>query len=45
MMKRLIKLLISLPRLWALELTRFRGAHQAFAGGFSDARDAPALFT
>jgi len=28
-----------------LELTRFRGAHQAFNGGFSDAQDAPALFT
>ena len=29
----------------AMELTRFRGAHQAFNGGFSDAQDAPALFT
>jgi hypothetical protein len=28
-----------------LELTRFRGARQAFNGGFSDAQDAPALFT
>jgi hypothetical protein len=28
-----------------LELTRFRGAHQAFNGGFSDAQDASALFT
>jgi hypothetical protein len=28
-----------------LELTRFRGAHQAFSGGFSDAQDALALFT
>jgi len=30
---------------FALELTRFRGAHQAFSGGFSDAQDALALFT
>lgn len=28
-----------------VELTRFRGAHQALNGGFSDAQDAPALFT
>ena len=28
-----------------LKLTRFRGARQAFNGGFSDAQDASALFT
>ena len=28
-----------------LKLTRFRGAGQAFNGGFSDAQDASALFT
>jgi len=28
-----------------LKLTRLRGARQAFNGGFSDARDASALFT
>jgi len=33
---------------WAcatVKLTRFRGARQAFNGGFSDAQDASALFT
>jgi hypothetical protein len=29
----------------SLKLTRFRGARQAFNGGFSDAQDASALFT
>jgi hypothetical protein len=29
----------------AVKLTRFRGARQAFNGGFSDAQDASALFT
>jgi hypothetical protein len=29
----------------AVKLTRFRGAGQAFNGGFSDAQDASALFT
>jgi hypothetical protein len=28
-----------------MKLTRFRGARQAFNGGFSDAQDASALFT
>jgi len=28
-----------------MKLTRFRGAGQAFNGGFSDAQDASALFT
>jgi hypothetical protein len=28
-----------------MNLTRFRGAPQAFNGGFSDGQDAPALFT
>ena len=28
-----------------VKLTRFRGARQAFNGGFSDAQDASALFT
>ena len=28
-----------------VKLTRFRGAGQAFNGGFSDAQDASALFT
>ena len=28
-----------------VELTRFRGAHRAFNGGFSDGQDASALFT
>ena len=28
-----------------LKLSRFRGAGQAFNGGFSDAQDASALFT
>ena len=31
--------------LFRLKLTRFRGARQAFNGGFSDAQDASALFT
>lgn len=31
--------------LMELKLTRFRGARQAFNGGFSDAQDASALFT
>jgi len=33
------------PRRLGLKLTRFRGARQAFKGGFSDAQDATALFT
>ena len=28
-----------------VKLTRFRGARQAFNGGFSDAQDASTLFT
>jgi len=30
---------------YQVKLTRFRGAGQAFNGGFSDAQDASALFT
>ena len=30
---------------YTVKLTRFRGARQAFNGGFSDAQDASALFT
>jgi hypothetical protein len=33
------------PLCGGVELTRFRGARQAFNGGFSDAQDASALFT
>ena len=33
------------PKPEGLKLTRFRGARQAFNGGFSDAQDASALFT
>ena len=35
----------SLKIIGKLKLTRFRGARQAFNGGFSDAQDASALFT
>jgi hypothetical protein len=38
-------LLSSLPARPDMKLTRFRGAGQAFNGGFSDAQDASALFT
>ena len=40
---RLLAMMIQTPH--CLKLTRFRGARQAFNGGFSDAQDASALFT
>jgi putative transposase len=33
------------PGIFNTEVDRFRGARQAFNGGFSDAQDASALFT